>query len=285
MKIHFEKITHEIGAPLLLIEVKGKCFTAPLHFHPEIELTLILQSTGKRFVGDSIENFGPGDLVLLGENLPHCWSNAKDSSQNQTTAHAIAVQFNSLFLGNKFMELSGAKHIAKLLQDSSRGICIKNSSRDVVAKKLVEIPHLNMFRRVLTLLEILDIIARSKDWHFLASPYFKPYSNLDDSRKMDKIFNFVYNNLNSTLSISNIADSLNMSGSAFCHYFKKRTQRTFTQFLNEMRIGKAKQLLIESDDSIAEICYACGFNTISHFNKQFYLFTGSSPKAFRESFP
>lgn len=284
MKIHFEKLTHAMGAPLLTKEIRGKTFTAPLHFHPEIELTLILKSSGKRFVGDSIQCFGPGDLVLLGENLPHYWSNVKDPYTNESTAHAIVVQFSTSFLGKEFMELSGANHIAKLLKSSARGICIKKTSRDIIAKKLVEILHLETFRKVLTILEILDEISKSKHCHLLASPYFKPYLSTEDCKKMDKVLNFVYNNLTSTLNISAIADSVNMSESGFCHYFKKRTQRTFTQFVNEIRIGKAKRLLIESDDSVAEISYACGFNAISHFNKQFYSLAGSPPTVFRKNY-
>lgn len=282
MKIHFEKVTPGFESPLLIKEVTGKVFHAPLHFHPEIELTLILESSGKRFVGDSIENFAPGDLVLLGENIPHFWSNEKDLLKQEGRAHAIVVQFDMFFLGERFLKLSGAKHIENLLRESRRGVCLKGKTKDIVAGKLTGILHLDTFGRILLLLDILDTIARSKDYYLLASPNFSAYSNDEDCRKMNKIYNFVYANLTQPLDITGISEMLNMSVSAFSHYFKKRTQRTFTQFVNETRIGKAKKLLIETDDSIAEIGYACGYNSLSNFNKQFNFFTGSSPKSFRK---
>lgn len=285
MRIHFEKITYEVGAPLLVREVKEKLFSAPLHVHPELELTLIVESSGKRFVGDSIEDFESGDLVLVGGNLPHFWSNDEMYSHDKgSDALAIVVQFDASFLGPNFMKLSGAQHIEKLLQSSNLGICIINDTRDILSQKMVTLQHMDTFGKVLTLLEMLDILAKSKDYYFLASPGFKPYLNASDCQKMNKIYAYVYQHINGKLDIVQIADLLNMSISAFCHYFKKRTQKTFTQFVNEIRIGNAKRLLIESDKSISEIGYECGYNSISNFNKQFSTITGLAPRAFRERY-
>lgn len=285
MKIHFEKITYETGAPLLVKEVKSKSFTAPLHFHPEIELTLIVKSSGERFVGDSIEGFESGDLVLVSENLPHFWTNACEySADEDTNAHAIVVQFNSLFLGEKFMDLSGAKHIQALFNKCHRGICITGDTRNLVSNKILEMLQMDTFRKVLTLLDILDIIAKSDSYYFLASFGFKSYMNTSDCQKMNKIYDYIYNNLNKRIEIIQIAGLLNMSVSTFCHYFKKRTKKTFTNFVNELRIGKAKRLLIESDKSISEIAYECGYNSISNFNKQFNSLTGIAPKNLRKSY-
>ena len=285
MRIHFEKITHEAGVPLLVKEITGKVFQAPLHFHPELELTLIIESSGKRFVGDSVEDFGPGDLVLVGGNLPHFWSNSAMYSHNgEASAHAIVVQFNASFLGQNFMALSGAQHIEKLIQSSSLGICVTNDTKDILSRKMVTLQHMDTFGKVLTLLEMLDMLAKSKDYYFLASPGFKPYLNADDCHKMNKIYDHVYKHIGGKLDMIQIAGLLNMSVSAFCHYFKKRTQKTFTQFVNEIRIGNAKRLLIESDKSISQIGYECGYNSISNFNKQFHSLNGRAPKHFREKY-
>ena len=283
MKVYFEKLNALPGEPLLISEVKAKRFPAPLHFHPELELTLILGSSGKRFIGDSIENFEAGDLVLVGENLPHVWSNG-DNFSTDSYSHAIVVQFERHFLGRNFFESIGADHIKNLLVKSNRGICIKSVTRELVKEKLLKMLCVNTFEKTLLLLEILDILAKSTNVYYLSSADFKQYSNRDDCTRMNKIYNYVYNNISKPLNISEIAGLLYMTKSAFCHYFKKRTQKTFTQFVNEIRIAKAKQLLIETDLSIAEISYQCGYNSLSNFSKQFCPLAKSSPKNFRKNY-
>jgi len=280
MKIHFEKVTNQPGEPFLVREVTARVFPVPLHFHPELELTLILESSGKRFIGDSIENFGPGDLVLVGENLPHFWCNDESLSED-AYSHAIVVQFDKSFLGENFFKLIGATHIENLISNSNRGILIENPAKALIKEKLMKMLHLNIFDKTMLLLEILDIIAKSKDFYYLSSPNFKPYLHENDCTRMNKIYKYVYNNISNNFDLAEIAGLLNMSVSAFCHYFKKGTQKTFTQLVNEIRIGKAKQLLIETDKSIAEIAFEIGYNSISNFNKQFCYLSKSSPKAFR----
>lgn len=283
MKIQFIKITPKPGESLIATEVKEKRFSAPLHFHPELELTLILESSGKRFVGDSIEYFEPGDLVLVGENIPHFWSNDENLSEDSYSL-AIVIQFNKSFLGENFFKLSGAEHIDTLIKNSSRGICLNDvSTKELVKEKLLKILDLGAFEKTLLLLEILNIFAKS-DVYYLSSPGFKPYLQEIDCTRMNKVYNYVYNNINSSFDVSEIAGLLNMSVSAFSHYFKKRTQKTFTQFINETRIGNAKRLLIETDKSIAEIAYESGYNSLSNFNKQFYSLAKVSPKTFRNNY-
>src|SRR3954469_18437606 len=121
MKIQFIKISPKPGEPFIATEVKEKKFSAPLHFHPELELTIILEGSGKRFVGDSIEHFEPGDLVLIGENVPHFWCN-DDHLLVDSFSLAIVVQFSKSFLGENFFKLCGAEHVNKLINNSSRGI-------------------------------------------------------------------------------------------------------------------------------------------------------------------
>lgn len=283
MKIHFIKINTAPGEHLMATEVKESRFSAPLHYHPELELTLILESSGKRFVGDSVQNFEAGDLVLVGENVPHFWRNDNNISED-SCSHAIVVQFSKSFLGENFFNSNGADHIDKLIKNSNRGVCLKDQSiKALIKEKLMQILALPSFEKTLLLLEILNIFAKS-DVYFLSSPGFKPYLNEIDYTRMNKVYNYVYNNISSSFDVSDVASQLNMSVSAFCHYFKKRTQKTFTQFINETRIGKAKRLLIETDKSIAEIAYESGYNSLSNFNKQFSSLEKSSPKIFRKNY-
>lgn len=284
MKTQFIKITTIPGEPLTATEVIEKQFSAPLHYHPEIELVLILESSGKRFVGDSIESFGPGDLVLIGENIPHFWCNEKQLSDD-SYSRAIVVQFNKSFLGENFFNATGANHIVKLINDSTRGICLKDPvTKALVQEKLMTILDLSTFDRTLCLLDILNMLAKSKDVQYLSSPGFKPYLNEIDCTKMNKVYNYVYNNIGNSFDQSQVASLVNMSVSAFCHYFKKRTQKTFSRFITEIRIGNAKRLLIETDMSIAEIAYESGYNSLSNFNKQFHALEKFSPKIFRKNY-
>jgi len=283
MKNHFIKINTAPGELVVVTEVKERRFPTPLHYHPELELTLILASSGRRFVGDSIQNFEPGDLVLVGENTPHFWCNGNDLPEN-SFSHAIVVQFNKSFLGENFFKLNGADHIDKLIINSGRGVCLNNPiTKALLIEKLKQVVVLPAFEQTLLLLEILNIFAKS-DLYFLSSPSFKPYLNEIDCTRMNKVYHYVYNNISSSFEISEIAALLNMSVSAFSHYFKKKTQKTFTQFINETRIGKAKRLLIETDKSIAEIAYESGYHSLSNFNKQFNSLEKFPPKIFRQNY-
>ncbi|HVU84077.1 MAG TPA: AraC family transcriptional regulator [Puia sp.] len=282
MRSQFIKITANSTEPIIVTEVVEKRFCAPLHYHPELELTLILEGTGKRFVGDSIEEFEPGDLVLVGENIPHYWCSPLIVSED-SSASAIVVQFKKDFLGEDFFKLAGAEHIDRLINDG-RGICLKAAHvKAFVHERLLKMKQLNTFGRTLLLLEILDLFARS-EVHYLSSPGFKPSLHETELTRMNKVYSYVYHNIGNPLDIAEIAGLLNMSVSTFSHYFKKRAQKTFTQFVNEMRIGLAKRLLIESEKSIAEIAYECGFSSLSNFNKQFNALVNLSPRVFRKSY-
>jgi len=282
MSIYFEKITPNPGEPIFSKWLKEKKFSFPLHYHPELELTLILESSGKRFVGDSIEDFEAGDLVLIGENIPHFWCN--DNNQQDSYSQAIVVQFDKAFLGEHFFKSVRADHIDKLIANSNRGICLQDpSTKALIKEKLIEIVNLDTFEKTLLLLEILHIFAKS-DVYYLSSSGFRPNLNEIDCTRLNKVYNYVYDNISNPFEIADIADLLNMSVSNFCHYFKKRTQKTFSQFINETRIGNVKRLLIETDKSIAEIAYESGYSSLSNFNKQFSTLVKFSPKDFRKKY-
>ncbi|MDO6432193.1 AraC family transcriptional regulator [Flavitalea sp. BT771] len=282
MRSQFIKITANSNEPIVVTEVVEKRFSALLHYHPELELTLILEGTGKRFVGDSIEEFQPGDLVLVGENIPHYWCSSPILSED-SCARAIVLQFKKDFLGEDFFKLAGAEHIDRLINDG-RGICLKDANaKAIILDKLLKFNHLNTFGKTLLLLEILDLFAKS-EVHYLSSPGFKPSLHETELTRMNKVYSYVYHNLGNPLEIAEIAGLLNMSVSTFSHYFKKRAQKTFTQFVNEMRIGLAKRLLIETEKSIAEIAYECGYGSLSNFNKQFNALVNLSPRTFRKGY-
>ncbi len=268
---------------MIASEVKEKRFSAPMHYHPELELTLILEGSGQRFVGDSIQNFGPGDLVLIGENTPHFWRSDLNTTNN-CDAHAIVVQFDKSFPGENFFKNNSGGHIDRIINISTRGLHLSDPyAGEQIKEKLMQILAQSPFEKTLTLLEILNIFGKA-NITYLASSGFRSNLNEIDMNRMNKVYSYVYNNINSSFDVSTVAGLVNMSMSAFCHYFKKRTQKTFVQFINETRISNAKRLLMETDKSVAEIAYESGYNSLSNFNKQFLFLEGISPKTFRQRF-
>ncbi|GJM34300.1 MAG: AraC family transcriptional regulator [Saprospiraceae bacterium] len=282
MKALFEKLEQPDNSPFLLKEVVLPAFNVPFHFHPELELTLIQKSEGRRYVGDHVGKFGPGDLVFIGKNEPHFWQNTKHENGG---SKAIIVQFEEHFLGKTFFTKQGMQHIGKLMQKAHRGIQIGGHSKKVIEEKLLAMFDLDPFEKVVSLLSILTIIASSNDLEYLASPGYKATFNQADCDRINAVCQYVSDHYTVEIDTSYVAVSVaNMSTTAFCHYFKKRMNKTFTQFVNEVRVGEANQLLIHSNKDIAEIGYLCGYHSLSNFYKQFGQINHLSPKKYREKF-
>lgn len=282
MKALFEKLEQPGNIPFLLKEIKALAFDVPFHFHPELELTLILESEGKRYVGDHVGNFEAGDLVLLGRNEPHFWHNTPGGNGE---ARAIVVHFEEHFLGNTFFRKNGMRHIGKIIQNAHRGILITGQTNEVIQKKMLAMLDSTPFQKIILLLSILDIIATSEDLDYLSSPGYKANFNQADCDRINKICQFVSNHFAEEIDTGYVASSIaNMSASAFCHYFKKRMNKTFTQFVNEVRVSQANQLLIHSNKEIAEVGYLCGYQSLSNFYKQFGQINNISPRKYRKQF-
>jgi AraC-like DNA-binding protein len=278
MKALLEKISLNPESSFLVSEVNAPYFEAPLHFHPELELTLIVKSTGKRFIGDHVDDFKPGDLILIGSNLPHFFRCDARYYQNNTqlNAQAITVQFLDSFIGKDLYLLPEMDGINQLYDRASRGLCFYGKTRDEVEIKMKELLHLEGLYKMLALLSIFDILAESQEYNYLSSPGFIGKNDADTER-MNKVYEYLMTNFKNQISLDEISSLANMSSSAFCRYFKKRTRKTFYTFLNELRIGYACKLLMEETLNVTEICYESGFNNLSNFNRQFRAITKESP--------
>ena len=283
MKLHFEKITPTAGTPLVVQRVVDEAFTGPLHFHPELELTLIVRSAGQRYVGDSLEAFEAGDVVLLGENLPHRWASAPPAAPGPP-AEAVVVQFGADFATADFWQQAGGQHVAQLLHESRRGLCLRGDTRQAAAQLLQKLPELPAFEQVLALLGLLSQVARTGDYRPLSSSSFRVPLRQEDSRRLNRVYGYIYENLTASPDLATAAAALHLSPSAFCHYFKKHTQKTFSQVVNEARVGQAQQLLMTGDRPVADVGYACGFSSLSNFNKQFARVAGCAPTQFRRRY-
>jgi AraC-like DNA-binding protein len=285
MKAILQKIPTTSDSSFAVQNFNVPYFNIPWHFHPEFELVLVRSSTGKKFIGDTITDFEPGSLVLLGSNLPHWYRNDDSYYQTGTDLKAISlvIQFTWNFLGNGAMDVPEFKPIKKLLEKASMGLEITGDTRTSVTSLMKEMNRTSGMDRMILLLSILNILSRSGDYCML-STQGSIHMSTEDSKRINRIYEYVMNNFTDNVSTEDVSAIVNMCPSAFCRYFKKRTRKTFTSFLNEIRIGHACKLLVEDDAPVTDICFLSGFNNISYFNRQFRHIKGHSPKAYRNEY-
>ncbi|MEZ4775200.1 MAG: AraC family transcriptional regulator [Bacteroidia bacterium] len=284
MKPIFFQIPQSLGESFSISLDEGPYFFTPLHFHYACQLSLILESTGTRFVGDNIERFEAGDLVLLGSNIPHVFRNdpVYYESGSHLKARAIHAFFTPDFPGEKFMSLPETAAIRQLILQAGRGLKIMGQTRKIITEKMLQIGGREGLPRLLELLSMLDILSRSSELVFLSSRVSDPSLKKSDSDKINDVFNFVMGNYQDDIRLDQIASVAHMSPTAFCRYFKRSTQKTFSQFLNEIRIGHACRMLREESFPISEIGFLCGFNNTSNFNRRFKNITTFTPKEYQK---
>ncbi|UCS91754.1 AraC family transcriptional regulator [Echinicola marina] len=286
MKISIEKINTLAHQSFFVKEVNKPYFTAPLHFHPEFEILFILEGYGSRYVGDCIEAFGPEDLVLLGPNIPHLWQCDQEFYHGdlQLRSRAICIQFNLDFLGADFLVIPEMAKIQQLLQQANRGIRFIGGGQKVLKERILELVDMEGMGRVTALLMLLESMA-SAERIYLSSPDYSPEMHHEkDSDKMDLVFNYVMKHFKEKITLAGVSSLVHMSPEYFCKYFKVKTNKNFSEFLNEVRIGHACKLLMKSDLNISEICYESGFNHLSNFNRQFKKIKKMPPRDYQKQF-
>lgn len=257
-------------------------FANPWHFHDELELTFIIESEGTKFIGDHTSEFKPGEIILLGSRLPHYWRNHTSYYQNEEEkcAEAIIIRFNQDYAGSEFLNMPPMKPVFDLLKDAKRGIYIVGQHEDL-QRKLINFLVLSEGQKMIALTEILFDIATQKKYEYLCSIGYAHQYKSTDIEKIDAVYNYVLNNFKSDLSLKDIAERCNMNTAAFCRYFKKKTGKTFKDFMNEIRLGNATKLLLKGDFTIAEVAFESGFNNPSYFNRLFKRMKGITPKAYQ----
>ncbi|PWK22956.1 AraC-like DNA-binding protein [Arcicella aurantiaca] len=282
MKASPEQLDNAKDGSFLFRQFTLPYFDAPYHFHPEFELTLILKSEGKRFVGNQVADFQEGDLVLLGPNVPHCWKN--DGIGVENSARSIVVQFKDDFLGEAFFKNPETQPVKMLLEKAKAGIHITGKTRDRVAREMIFLLTVPPFQKLLGLLDLLNTVAISKDYEIIDSHSEKYDLSPIDLDRINKVYAYVIEHYTQEVHLETAAHLANMTETAFCRYFKKITQKTFLDLVTEFRIKHACNLLTSTDKQVAEVCFESGFGNISHFNKQFKVVTGYSPLHYRKMF-
>ena len=258
-----------------------KNFLKKWHYHSELELVIILESTGTRFVGDSIEKFAPGEIVLIGRNLPHLWLNDKAyfAEDSDLMVKAYVVHFGENFASH-LINIPELGCIKQLFQRARRGIRFDGPANDEIIRQVDGMFGMNEFDKVMELLSVLHGLSEHPFSKTLSSSGFVDSFKDKQNSKLIAIYEYIMGNFKQEITLDKVAELAHMNPSAFSRYFKSVQKKTFTQFLNEVRIGYACKLLQEQRYNIAEVCFESGYNNISNFNRQFKSLKGMSPSAY-----
>lgn len=275
MKALYEDIASKKGnESFLAYAFEVPFFEFKWHYHPEYELTLITNGEGKRLVGDSYENFTTGDLVLLGSDLPHTWSSGKVKNKKVS---AVVIQFSGDFI-HRFLTLNEFDKISTLLTTADRGLFFPDSGK--LKESLEMLTTLSGVEKILALLEVLQRLT-SVPCKKLSSAYFNAVKGEETENRINKVCQYIQKNSAKDITLEQVAGLIHLSRSAFSKFFKRATGKTFSDYVNDIRIGNACYLLTESDKAINEIAFETGFESLTYFNRVFLKKKGVTPRNFR----
>lgn len=285
MKIIFEHQHPPGGLGYLVKEYVQTNFTSPFHFHDLYELIWIKKSYGKLYAGKNLLNFNEGDIYIFGPGFGHCFYNEQSFIEKGEKAHAIAIFFPEDFLGQGFFDHTEFLRVKEILVKSGFGLKIEQPS-PVIEQLFSDINNQVGMEKLITLMQLLHTIS------LLPAGRLKPINESQlavkltnkDSNRLDPVIKYVMENFMNEVESSNAAKLVHLNDAAFCRYFKRRTEQTFSQFVNNVRITHSTNLLLSKDWDILRICYESGFSNLSYFNRQFREITGQSPKEYRSSF-
>lgn len=280
MKAHLREVTTSPNYSFKVKVYEEKEFKAEWHFHPQYELTYMVQSTGIRYVGDSMDTFKRGDLVLVGRNVPHSWKTIDTKSEH---VKCVIIQWDEGLLEH-FIEKPELRPIKAMLQKSSYGLAFDYDTAISLEDSFVGILGQSPFERLLTFLRILNILATRSTVRLLAGPGFGKDLSTKESHRVNVINNYIKDNIHNQHSLQDLSDRLSMSKEAFCRFFKKTFDKTFSTYMNEYKITIACKMLIETDLSVSEIGYQSGYNNLSFFYRWFNRYKQMSPKTYRRQF-
>lgn len=255
------------------------------HYHTEVELIHFKSGNGTQFIGDSIKRFRSGDVVLIGSNLPHYWRfDDVYFSEEGCVADVRVIHFNENFWGESFLQLPENKLIRTLLEKARRGIQIGGTVRTTIAGTLEQLLNAEGTRKIILLMEALLAIGNCSHTRLLSSMGFNHNFEETENDRIHAIYEFSLANFKRKIQTGEVAGIANVSVNYFCRYFKSRTRKTYSQFINEIRVGHACKLLIENRINVKQICYESGFHNFASFHKYFKSFTGKSPLNYQKEF-
>jgi len=281
MRPEFEAVNTPANSSFTVRRFREKRFSAPYHYHPEFELTLIVKGTGKRYVDTNMQDYGPGDFVLLAPDLPHCW---KTSAGNGGYSVSIVIHFRKDFLGPQFFDLPEMKPVAQLLDEGRKGLCF--SGDPVTANDKMEqlLGEPDPQERLLLLLRLLRYLTTTPRLPVLPEQASFEQLSSQDQERIHRVLAYIVERFQQGISLDAAAAVAHMSSSAFCKYFKRVTRKTFIEMVNDYKIDYAARTLVSTGKSIAQVCFESGFNDLSNFHKTFRARLKVSPLQYRNSF-
>ena len=266
--------------------LKAPHFDPNWHFHSEYQLFIVLRGTGTRFIGDHVTPFTPGDLVFTGPNLPHLWQSGHEYFEGNKAVwtEGIVVYFHEDFPGRELLQKKESYRLRQLFARSQQGIRFIGKTQQKAARMLEGLLQAKDFDGVLALLQLLHFLAASGEYKLLSSAGYTNLLKASDTERMNKVHAYVMKNFREKITLDDVAAIANMTPTSFSRYFKTHANKTFSDFLSEIRIGHSCKLLLEENKDIAQICYESGFQTLSNFNRQFKSVTAYSPLAYRKKY-
>ena len=260
---------------------------AKWHNHPEYELVLITKGWGRRSIGDHIDSFNPGDLSFIGPYVPHeyvcdddCYKDPKNLE-----SECVVIQFDHTFLGEQFFQLPENKTLLKILSDAGHGFKFKIESGKKITDIMTNMVKMNDTERLYSLFSIFSIFAKKVQYELLSSPQFVSTFLSDENKVMNKVVQYLMQNFQNKIRVTDLLKIANMSNSSFCSLFKATYRMTFKDYLLKIRIGYACKQLMENSKSISEIAYKSGFENLSNFNRQFKKIKTITPKEYIAQIP
>ena len=287
MKQPLRKDLEPVIDSFIVKELVEPHFDPNWHFHPHYQLFLVEEGTGTRFIGDSIKPYGPGDLAFLGPNLPHLWRSDQVYFEQRpgVTTKGIVIYFSEDFFGSTFLEKTEMASLRHILSQARQGIEWTGYTRNRTQTALRTLAHQPVgFERVIKLLTLLNDLAHATDYRLLTSPGYTNTVKKNETDRMQLVHDYVLNHFPDDLSLDTISDLAGMTPPAFCRYFKTRSNKTFSEFVSEVRIGHACKLLIAGKLTITQASFESGFRTLSNFNRQFKVITGQTPSGYVRSY-
>lgn len=279
-RLRRELVPHEAGCGVTVRRFVNARFDYPWHYHPEFELSLVVSGTGLRHVGDSIESFGPGDLVLVGADTPHCWLSPPTAAK---TDSAIVLQFSAAVFGGAFLGLLETRPIALLLQRAHVGLHFAGPARDEAAQKLQALarPGITRPEKLSGLISVLTVLAAHDGGRPLALTEGRPGSTRESSRAAE-VLRYIRGHAAERISRAEVARLAGMSSGTFSRFFARQFGKPFVVYVAEVRIANACRLLRERDSSVSDVAHEVGFHNLANFNRTFLRLKGMTPSAYRK---
>lgn len=253
-----------------------------IHSHKNFELNYITSGSGKRIVGNRISAYSKGDLVLLGPEIPHCWDVLE--YDKDVPPECIVTHFYENIIGSDFFKIPELENVVDLLKSSGNGILFKGKNSEkvgLVLRKMVNLKGLDLY---IELLNVFNLLLQIDDREDLAYPSSLQGVHLKDQKQINKIYEYVFKNIRTGISLKEAASLVFMEPGSFCRYFRKKTNKTFMDYVKSVRIGIAAKLLAETDKQITQICYECGYNNLANFNHYFKTIMQKTPSEYRKDF-